>query len=92
MPKRPRPGSPADATLSVDGKQVGKVLIDEQVPQRCGTETMDVGMDCVSPVCADYEDRGLFPFNGSIERVTFKFGKSKQPSGMDRLKLATQMD
>lgn len=91
-PQSPKPGSPADVTLSIDGKQVAKDRIDEQVPQRCGTETMDVGMDCVSPVCADYEKRGLFPFSGKINSVTFEFGEHKPPTGMERLKLATAMD
>jgi arylsulfatase len=91
-PKSPKPGSPAEVSLSVDGKEVGKVRIKEQIPQRCGTECMDVGMDCVSPVCADYEHKGLFPFNGTIESVTFRFGKHASPTGMDRLKLATRMD
>jgi arylsulfatase len=91
-PKSPKPGDSADVVLVIDGRQVAKGHIDEQVPQRCGTETMDVGMDCVSPVCADYEKKGLFPFTGTIESVTFAFGKRKKESGMDRLKLATQMD
>jgi arylsulfatase len=91
-PASPKPGSPADVTLSIDGKQVAKGRIDEQVPQRCGTETMDVGMDCVSPVCDEYAEKGLFPFTGTIESVTFAFGKHKQPTGMERLKIATRMD
>ena len=91
-PTSPKPGSPADVVLSIDGKAVAKGHIDEQVPQRCGTETMDVGMDCVSPVCDDYAEKGLFPFSGVIERVTFEFGKHKQPTGMERLKMATRMD
>jgi arylsulfatase A-like enzyme len=91
-PEEPKPGSPAKVTLSIDGKQVAEGRIDEQVPMRCGTETMDVGMDCVSPVCHDYANKGLFPFTGSIESVTFAFGAHQQPTGMDRLKLATRMD
>lgn len=91
-PQSPKPGCPAEVTLAVDGTRVGTLHIDEQVPQRCGTETMDVGMDCVSPVCPDYEARGLFPFTGTIESVTFTFGANLAPSGMDRLKLATRMD
>lgn len=91
-PTSPKPGSPANVVLSIDGKAVAKGRIDEQIPQRCGTETMDVGMDCVSPVCDEYAEKGLFPFTGTIERVTFEFGKHKQPTGMQRLKLATQMD
>jgi arylsulfatase len=92
LPDGPKPGGPASAALSVDGKVVGQCRIDEQIPQRCGTETMDVGMDCVSPVCADYEKRGLFPFTGEIESVRFDFEHVKAPSGMDRLKMATAMD
>ncbi|MGE3710124.1 MAG: arylsulfatase, partial [Hyphomicrobiaceae bacterium] len=91
-PKSLKPGSPADVVLLIDDKQVAKVHIDEQVPQRCGTETMDVGMDCVSPVCSDYEKKGLFPFTGKIESVTFDFGGHKPPTGMERLKLVTAMD
>jgi arylsulfatase len=91
-PESPKPGAPANVVLSVDGKQVAKGRIDEQVPQRCGTETMDVGMDCVSPVCHDYEAKGPFPFTGRIESVTFKFGAHKPPTGMERLKLSARMD
>ena len=91
-PDSPKPGSPAAVSLSIDGKEVATGRIDVQVPMRCGTETMDVGMDCVSPVCNDYEKKGLFPFTGTIESVTFEFGDHKEPTGMDRLKLATKMD
>ena len=34
----------------------------------------------------------LFPFTGTIESLTFEFGPHKKPTGMERLKLATQMD
>ena len=53
---------------------------------------MNVGMDCVSPVCADYAEKGVFPFTGKIESVTFAFGKHAQPTGMERLEMATKMD
>src|SRR5262249_26861599 len=42
-PESQKPGSPAKVTVSVDGKQVAQGRVDEQIPQRCGTETMDVG-------------------------------------------------
>lgn len=51
-----------------------------------------VGMDNVSPVCDDYADRAPFPFTGKFESVIFKFGDYDEPSGMDRLKLATKLD
>jgi arylsulfatase len=91
-PESPKPGSPADVTLFIDGKQVAHGRVDEQVPMRCGTETMDVGMDCVSPVCHDYEKKGLFPFTGTIESVTVAFGPHTAPTGMERLEMSTKMD
>jgi arylsulfatase len=49
-------------------------------------------MDCVSPLCDDYADKAPFPFTGTFESVTFTFGEFDEPSGMDRLELATKMD
>ncbi len=92
VPDSPRPGVPANAALFVDGVKAGEVRIEAQIPLRCGTETMDVGMDCVSPVCDDYAKLGLFPFTGTIESVTLALGEGHQPTGMERLELATKMD
>lgn len=92
QPDSPTPGGPATVSLSIDGKQVADGRIDEQVPQRCGTETLDIGMDCVSPVCDDYAERGLFPFTGKIESVAFRFGEAPKVTGMERLEMATKMD
>jgi len=91
-PESLKPGCPANVKLLVDDVQVAAGRVERQVPMRCGTETMDIGMDCVSPVCHDYEEKGLFPFTGTIESVTFTFPNVPQPTGMDRLKMATQMD
>jgi hypothetical protein len=91
-PESVQPGGPAKVTMSIDGEQVGEVDMPEQVPQRCGTECIDVGMDCVSPVCEDYRDRGLFPFSGRIEHVTLALPAAALPTGIDRLELATKMD
>ena len=92
VPDAPTPGAPANVTLFVDGANVAQVRIAVQVPMRCGAETMDVGMDCRSPVCDDYEKLGLFPFTGTIESVTLTLGDGHQPTGMERLELATKMD
>jgi arylsulfatase len=91
-PESEQPGGPANVTMSIDGTQVGEVHLPEQIPQRCGTECIDVGIDCVSPVCDDYGERGLFPFTGTIEHVTLDLPAVQQPTGMDRLELATKMD
>ncbi len=91
-PRTDRPGGPADVTMAVDGTLAGDLHLPEQIPQRCGTECMDVGMDCVSPVCDDYAGKGLFPFTGKIHEVTFDFPEVTQPTGHERLELATRMD
>jgi arylsulfatase len=96
QPDSPNPGVPATATLFVDGQQVDEVRIARQVPMRCGTESLDVGMDCVSAVCADYAERhgphGLFPFTGEIESVTLHLGDGPEVSGLDLLALSIKMD
>lgn len=92
VPDSEQPGAPARLSLSVDGTAVAAAHIKEQIPQRCGTESIDVGMDCVSPVCADYEEKGLFPCTASIGHIKVTFDDVKEPSGMDRLKMATAMD
>lgn len=92
IPETERPGGPAKVTMSIDGEEVGTLDLPEQIPMRCGTESMDVGMDCVSPVCDDYEDEGTFPFTGKIEHITLDLPAVKQPIGHERLEMATRMD
>lgn len=91
-PSTAQPGGPAGVMMAIDGTKVGRLELPEQIPMRCGTETMDVGMDCVSPVCSEYEDRAPFPFTGKIHEVTFDFPSVTPPTGHDRLKMATKMD
>ncbi|MFD7077891.1 arylsulfatase [Nocardioides sp. NPDC059952] len=91
-PDEPKPGVPASVTLFIDGTQVARTKVERQIPLRTGTECFDVGLDSRSPVCPDYQDRGQFPFTGTIDSVTFDFGEFEEPTGMDRLKLATKMD
>lgn len=86
------PGCPATVKLFVDGDQIAESKVERQIPMKAGTECFDVGQDSRSPVCSDYEDKGLFAFNGTIEHVQFEFGEFDEPSGMDRLELATKMD
>ena len=38
-------------------------------------------MECVSSVCDDYKDRGLFPFTGTIETVTIDLSEAPQFNG-----------
>jgi arylsulfatase len=95
-PDSPAPGVPATAMLLVDGEQVDEIRIKRQVPNRCGTESLDVGMDCVSAVCHDYAGMrgkdGLFPFTGEIESVTLHLGDGPEVTGMDLLRMSVKMD
>ena len=92
IPEVSAPGAPANVRLYVDGDLADEVHIKRQVPQRCGTETLDIGMDCVSSVCDEYHHHGLFPFNGTIDHVTIEYAEKDKTTGMERLEMATKMD
>ena len=62
--------SPATVVLSVDGNEVGRVVVARTVPAAfTASETFGVGVDLGSPVSPDYFDRRPFRFEGTIERV-----------------------
>lgn len=68
--KTPKPGSPADVVLSVDGQEVARATVAMTVPAAfTASESFDVGTDLGSPVSRDYFDRRPFRFEGKIERV-----------------------
>jgi arylsulfatase A-like enzyme len=68
--KSAKPFSPATVILSVDGREVGKVVVARTVPAAfSASETFGVGVDLGSPVSPDYFDRRPFPFEGTIENV-----------------------
>jgi arylsulfatase len=65
-----KPMSPATVTLTVDGQQVGTVVVARTVPAAfTASETFGVGVDLGSPVSPDYFERRPFRFEGDIERV-----------------------
>jgi len=66
----PRPLSPAEVVLSVDGKEVARTTVKRTVPGAfSASETFGVGVDLGSPVSLDYFDRRPFRFEGKIESV-----------------------
>jgi len=68
--KVPRPGSPADIVLTVDGKEVARTLVKMTVPAAfTASESFDVGTDLGSTVSRDYYERRPFKFNGKIGTV-----------------------
>ena len=66
----PQPMAPAAVTLTVDGNEVGKVVVARTVPAAfTASETFGVGVDLGSPVSPDYVDRRPFRFTGTIDSV-----------------------
>ena len=67
---KPRPLSPAEVVLTVDGKEVARTTVKRTVPAAfTASETFEVGVDLGSPVSLDYFDRRPFRFEGKIENV-----------------------
>ena len=70
MFQSPKPISPADVVINVDGKEVARVTVARTVPAAfTASETFDVGVDLGSPVALAYEERRPFAFDGKIEAV-----------------------
>ena len=68
---QPKPGSPADIVLSVDGVEVARTATKMTVPGIFNaSESFDVGVDLGSAVARDYFDRAPFRFDGTIDSVT----------------------
>ena len=80
----PQPMAPAAVTLTVDGNEVGKVVVARTVPAAfTASETFGVGVDLGSPVSPDYFDRRPFRFTGTIDSVDIEVFApgSGQPAG-----------
>ena len=66
----PKPLSPAEVVLKVDGQEVARTMVKRTVPAAfSASETFDVGVDLGSPVSQDYFDRRPFRFDGTIANV-----------------------
>jgi len=68
--ENPKPLSPAEVVLKVDGQEVARTTVKRTVPAAfTASETFDVGIDLGSPVSLDYIDRRPFEFDGKISTV-----------------------
>ena len=63
-----------------------------QVRGRFGIESLDVGLDALSPVSKAYADRRPFAFNGTIEKVRFDFGDGVEQTPTEKLAQHIKMD
>ncbi len=60
--------------LFVNGQAAGEGHL-KRTSFRHGLEPFEVGRDSITPVAADYRDKGSFPFTGKIEKLTFELEK-----------------
>ena len=68
--KSPKPGSPADIVLTVDGREAARTVAKMTVPAAfTASESFDVGVDLGSTVSRDYYERRPFKFDGKIGQV-----------------------
>ena len=72
----PKPGSPLDVTLKVNGTVVaeGRVPITAAVGFTAN-DCLDIGSDLGSPVSVDYFDQAPFAFNGKIGTTKISYPK-----------------
>lgn len=73
----PKPGSPMDVSLKVNGKEVAKGQVPITAPLAfTANDCLDLGSDLGSPVSIDYYDSAPFEFNGTLK--TTKVGYPKK--------------
>jgi arylsulfatase len=65
-------GKGGEASIGINGKEVGRTRIAHTVAGRFGIDTFGVGADTGSPVTNTYKPP--FPFTGTIERVDIQLG------------------
>jgi hypothetical protein len=72
----PRPGSPAQITLKVNGKKVATGIVPITAPLAfTANDCLDFGSDLGSPVSLEYFDKAPFKFNGAITTTKIAYPK-----------------
>lgn len=72
----PKPGSPLNVTLKVNGKTVAEGTAPITAPLTfTANDCLDIGSDLGSPVSLDYFDQAPFKFNGTINETKVKYNK-----------------
>jgi arylsulfatase len=71
-----RPGSPAQITLKVNGKEVATGKVPITAPMAfTANDCLDLGSDLGSPVSLDYFDKAPFKFNGTLGATRIVYPK-----------------
>ena len=66
--------------------------IDKQVRGRFSLESLDVGVDALTPVDKAYGDKQPYRFTGTINTVRFDFGESVELTAEERFEMFLKMD
>jgi arylsulfatase len=75
-------GAPGVGKLFINGKEVGQGKIPVTCPlaYSLSGDGLSCGRDTLTPVSADYHDRGEYPFSGVIRRVIIDLGNDLHPA------------
>jgi arylsulfatase len=86
------PGGAASVRLFINGQAAGEGKVEKQVRGRFGVESLDVGLDALSPVSKSYAEKRPFAFTGKIDKVRFDFGDGTDLSPAEKLEQHIKMD
>ena len=86
------PGGPATVTLFIGDKPVGQGSVEKQVRGRFSLESLDVGVDALTPVDKSYTDKQPYWFTGTLHTVRFDFGDGADLSPQEKVDLKLAMD
>jgi arylsulfatase len=86
------PGGPATVTLFIGDKPVGQGSVEKQVRGRFSLESLDVGVDALTPVDKSYTDKQPYWFTGTLHTVRFDFGDGADLSPQEKEDLKLAMD
>jgi len=78
--------APAQLTFWINGQKAATGKVERTIPMVfTASETFDVGMDLNSPVADAYYDKAPFEFEGTLEKLHFKYLPAGDPSFMPSL-------
>ncbi len=86
------PGGPATVSLLIDDKPVGQGSVEKQVRGRFSIESLDVGVDTLTPVDKSYAAKQPYWFTGTIHTVQFDFGDGVELTPEERFEQFLKMD
>ena len=72
--------APAEVKFWINGEEATKGTVQRTIPMVfTASETFDVGMDTLSPVADAYFDKAPFEFEGTLNKLYFKYLPAGEP-------------